>query len=104
MQEQEMNLVEIMDKAKLRAFQKGVIATCFALIMVDGFDTQAIAFVAPALRHAWDISPNTFGLLFSAGLLGTMIGAMAYGSLPATVSDGNRLSWHRPCYSASCPC
>ena len=79
MQEQEMNLVEIMDKAKLRAFQKGVIATCFALIMVDGFDTQAIAFVAPALRHAWDVSPNTFGLLFSAGLLGTMIGAMAMG-------------------------
>ncbi len=79
MQEQEMNLVEIMDKAKLRAFQKGVIITCFALIMVDGFDTQSIAFVAPALRHTWDISPNTFGLLFSAGLLGTMIGAMALG-------------------------
>lgn len=79
MQEQEMNLVDIMDKAKLQTFQKGVIATCFALIMVDGFDTQAIAFVAPALRHAWDISPNTFGLLFSAGLLGTMIGAMALG-------------------------
>ena len=79
MLEQEMNLAEIMDKAKLRAFQKGVIATCFALIMVDGFDTQAIAFVAPALRNAWDISPNTFGLLFSAGLLGTMIGAMTFG-------------------------
>ena len=79
MQEQEVNLVEIMDKAKLRAFQKGVIATCFALIMVDGFDTQSIAFVAPALRHAWDISPNTFGLLFSAGLLGSMLGAMVLG-------------------------
>ena len=79
MQEQEINLAEVMDEAKLGAFQKGVIATCFALIMVDGFDTQAIAFVAPALRHAWDISPNTFGLLFSAGLLGTMIGAMTLG-------------------------
>ena len=79
MQEQDVNLVEIMDNAKLRAFQKGVIATCFALIMVDGFDTQSIAFVAPALRHAWEISPNTFGLLFSAGLFGSMLGAMILG-------------------------
>ena len=79
MPEQEVNLVEIMDKAKLRSFQVGVIIICFALIMVDGFDTQSIAFVAPALRHTWEISPNTFGLLFSAGLLGSMIGAMSLG-------------------------
>ena len=79
MPEQEVNLVEIMDKAKLRSFQIGVIIICFALIMVDGFDTQSIAFVAPALRHTWEISPNTFGLLFSAGLLGSMIGAMSLG-------------------------
>ena len=79
MPEQEVNLVEIMDKAKLGSFQTGVIIICFALIMVDGFDTQSIAFVAPALRHTWEISPNTFGLLFSAGLLGSMIGAMSLG-------------------------
>ena len=79
MPEQEVNLVEIMDEAKLRSFQIGVIVTCFALIMVDGFDTQSIAFVAPALRHTWEISPNTFGLLFSAGLLGSMLGAMILG-------------------------
>ena len=79
MPEQEVNLVEIMDKAKLGSFQVGVIIICFALIMVDGFDTQSIAFVAPALRHTWEISPNTFGLLFSAGLLGSMIGAMSLG-------------------------
>ena len=81
MQEQGVNLVEILDEAKLRSFQVGVITICFALTMVDGFDTQCIAFVAPALRHAWEISPNTFGLLFSAGLFGTMLGAMTLGPI-----------------------
>lgn len=79
MQEQGVNLKDVMDGAKLGGFQKNIIFLCFTLTMVDGFDTQSIAFVAPALRHAWEISPNTFGLLFASGLLGSMIGAMVLG-------------------------
>lgn len=81
MQEKDVNLAEVMDKAKLSLFQAGVIFICFILTMIDGFDTQSIAFVAPALRHAWELSPNTFGVLFSSGLLGSMTGAMALGPL-----------------------
>lgn len=79
MQEQNVDLIKVMNEAKLGSFQIGAIVICFLLTMVDGFDTQCIAFVAPALRHEWDISPNTFGLLFGSGLLGSMIGAMVLG-------------------------
>lgn len=72
-----LDVEQAIDDAPLGAFQYGVIALCFALVMIDGFDTQSIAFVAPALREAWAVAPNTFGLLFSAGLVGTMVGAMA---------------------------
>lgn len=61
-------------------FHLRLIALCFAIAAVDGFDTQCIAFVAPALHHEWAVSRAAFGPLFSAGLLGTMIGAMALGS------------------------
>src|SRR5690606_9494653 len=71
---------KVLDDAPMGRFQYGVIALCFALVMVDGFDTQAIAFVAPALREAWAVAPNAFGLLFSAGLVGSMIGAMVLGT------------------------
>lgn len=81
MTDHQLDLAEAVDGAPMGSFQYGVIALCFALIMVDGFDTQSIAFVAPALREAWSIAPNTFGLLFSAGLLGSMVGAMGLGVL-----------------------
>lgn len=79
MSERELDAARVIDDAPLSLWQCGVIALCFALIMVDGFDTQSIAFVAPALRHAWEVSPNAFGLLFSAGLVGSMLGAMVLG-------------------------
>ena len=81
MNDNELDIAKLLDDATMGAFQYGVIALCFALVMIDGFDTQAIAFVAPALREAWTIAPNTFGLLFSAGLVGSMLGAMALGML-----------------------
>ena len=76
-----LDVAQALDDSAMGAFQYGVVALCFALVMLDGFDTQAIAFVAPALRETWTVAPNTFGLLFSAGLVGSMIGAMGLGIL-----------------------
>jgi AAHS family 4-hydroxybenzoate transporter-like MFS transporter len=81
MNDSDLDIAKALDEVPLGPFQYGVIGMCFALVMIDGFDTQAIAFVAPALREAWTIAPNTFGLLFSAGLVGSMIGAMVLGML-----------------------
>src|SRR5690606_10373761 len=94
MSERALDVTRAIDNAPLSRFQYGVLALCFALIMVDGFDTQSIAFVAPALRRAWEVSPNAFGMLFSAGLLGGMLGAMGLGIL------GDRLG-RRPLILAS---
>lgn len=65
----------ILEGAQLRAFQARAILICFMLAALDGFDTQSIAFVAPAIRHAWAVPPELFGPLFGAGLFGTMVGA-----------------------------
>lgn len=91
---EDINVAQVLEEARMGSVQYGVVALCFALIMVDGFDTQNIAFVAPALREAWGVSPGTFGLLFSAGLTGSMLGAMLLGVL------GDRLG-RRPLILAS---
>lgn len=75
------DLVAVLDEARLRPFQMVVICVCFLIAACDGFDTQALAFVAPALRHDWQIPPAVFGPLFGAGLLGTMLGSILFGSL-----------------------
>jgi AAHS family 4-hydroxybenzoate transporter-like MFS transporter len=76
-----LDLLRILDESKLRAFQISVMIICFGIVALDGFDTQSIAFVAPALRDSWNISPALFGPLFGAGLLGTLIGSIVFGSV-----------------------
>ncbi len=72
----EPNLKGILENAKLGSFQLRIIAICFLIAALDGFDTQSIAFVAPALRHSWDIPPALFGPLFGIGLFGTLLGSI----------------------------
>jgi MFS transporter, AAHS family, 4-hydroxybenzoate transporter len=49
--------------------------------MLEGFAMQSIAFVAPAIAAAWKIAPSSFGPVFSATLLGSVIGALLGGTL-----------------------
>lgn len=52
---------------------------CALVAMCDGFDTQAIAFVAPVMTREWGVAPSAFGPVFSAGLAGLAIGAFLFG-------------------------
>lgn len=54
---------------------------CALVAACDGFDTQAIAFVAPAISKQWGVPPPQFGAIFSAGLVGLALGAFLFGSL-----------------------
>ena len=55
---------------------------CAAVLFLDGFDTQAIGYVAPALAKEWGLTTRAaLGPVFSAGLFGLMIGALVFGPL-----------------------
>jgi AAHS family 4-hydroxybenzoate transporter-like MFS transporter len=56
-----------------------IIAMCALVAMIDGFDTQSIALVAPAIVAAWRVAAPSFGLVFGAGLFGSFIGAVTFG-------------------------
>jgi AAHS family 4-hydroxybenzoate transporter-like MFS transporter len=51
------------------------------VLFLDGFDTQAMGYVAPALAKEWGLSKAALGPVFSAGLFGLMIGALVFGPL-----------------------
>jgi MFS transporter, AAHS family, 4-hydroxybenzoate transporter len=76
-----VNVKEIIDGARVGAFQIRVIMLCLLVSMLDGFDTQSIAFVAPSITELWHTPPAKFGAIFSATLLGTAIGAAVFGRL-----------------------
>ncbi len=69
------------DQRPLGALQVTAIVLCALIAMLDGFDTQAIAFVAPVLAKEWDVAVTGFGTVFGAGLLGLAMGSLAMGPL-----------------------
>jgi len=50
-----IDLEALIDERKLGRFQIFVALLCAAALLVDGFDTMAIGYVAPALIKAWGI-------------------------------------------------
>jgi AAHS family 4-hydroxybenzoate transporter-like MFS transporter len=77
----EADLDGVLDHAKLGSFQTVIIALCALMIMIDGFATQMIGLVAPAIAADWGVPASAFGPVFGLGLLGGLVGALLLGSL-----------------------
>ena len=76
-----LDVQEVINAHPLSAFQKRVIFLCFLVVAIDGFDTAAIGFIAPALKAQWGATPAELAPLFAAGLFGLMAGAFVFGPL-----------------------
>ncbi|HMA49028.1 MAG TPA: MFS transporter [Magnetospirillaceae bacterium] len=75
-----LDLESVIDSLRVTRFQIAIVTLCMMVAMVDGFDTQAIALAAPEIAAAWQAPPAAFGLVFGAGLLGGLLGAMMFGT------------------------
>lgn len=78
-QDGEINVRAVLDRERFGAYRTLVVIVCGIVAMLDGFDTQAIAFVAPVISKQWGMDVSAFGPIFGAGLLGLMIGALVFG-------------------------
>ncbi len=57
------------------------IAILFALQVTEGIDQAVLSFTAPFLRKALGIGFESLGAAFSAGYIGTALGAVLFGTL-----------------------
>jgi MFS transporter, AAHS family, 4-hydroxybenzoate transporter len=76
-----VDVAAFIDAQPVGAFQIKLLLTCAAVLFLDGFDTQAIGYVAPALAKDLGLGRGMLGPVFSAGLFGLMIGALLFGPL-----------------------
>ena len=76
-----IDVADFIDQQPVGGFQLKLLLTCAAVLFLDGFDTQAIGYVAPALAKEWGLTKGALGPVFSAGLFGLMIGALLFGPL-----------------------
>lgn len=70
---------EIIDNAKISPYQILILTLCFLIVLLDGFDTAIIGYIAPALREEWQLLPAQLSPAFGAGLLGLLIGSLIFG-------------------------
>ncbi|GAB3361704.1 MULTISPECIES: MFS transporter [Amycolatopsis] len=78
-----LRLPALIDERRPGRFQFAVALLCGLVMLLDGFDTQAINYMAPAITRDWGISTGTMSTIFSAALVGLMIGYL----LLAPLSD-----------------
>ncbi|MBR1177178.1 MFS transporter [Bradyrhizobium sp. KB893862 SZCCT0404] len=73
-----IDVTTTIEEAPFGRFQVLIIALCAWIALLDGFDTQAIAYVAPVVAEQWNLSVSAFGPIFGAGLIGLAIGAFVF--------------------------
>ena len=76
-----INVNDTIDRHPITAYQIGVLVLCMLAAAIDGYDTQAIGYTAPAIAQAFNLPREVFGPVFSAGLVGAAVGALSFGPL-----------------------
>lgn len=80
MESQKNKITQILDQG-FSFYQCLVILLCFLIALLDGFDTQAVAFTGPAIIEAFDLQAKALAPVLTAGIIGMTVGAMGMGIL-----------------------
>ncbi len=75
----------VIDTRKVGAYQAmvGVLGAC--ALFVEGFDTSAIGYIAPAIAREWQIPADTLGWILTADLIGLFPGYLFLAPLSARI-------------------
>jgi AAHS family 4-hydroxybenzoate transporter-like MFS transporter len=76
-----LDVTKLIDDRGLSQFQIAVVLLCSLVAILDGADTTSIAIAAATIAGLLNFPMSAFGLVFAAGTLGAMLGAMTFGPL-----------------------
>ncbi len=71
----------IINDRRLSGFNYGLIVLSWFITVFDGFDMMMVSFTAPFMRDEFGLSKTMLGYVFSAGLLGMMLGGFCFSFL-----------------------
>ena len=76
-----VDVQKFLNAHRFSGFQWLIFALCFAIVFLDGFDTAAIGYIAPALVSEWAVEPSALAPVLTAALFGLSTGAFFAGPL-----------------------
>lgn len=74
-----INVQEFLNTQPFSPYQWLIFAVCFVIVLLDGFDTAAIGFIAPSLIREWGVARPALAPVLSAALFGLAAGALMAG-------------------------
>ncbi|MDF2876700.1 MAG: hypothetical protein K0R22_3383 [Sporomusa sp.] len=95
-EQQRIDIAGLLQKPS-RKFAANLLFWTFFIVTLDGFDFAAISFAAPDLMKEWHLSPQTFGVIFSAGTIGMMLGAPIFGYIGDKIGRRKSLFFSTMC-------
>jgi len=79
--QQNVEISQLLDNTKISAFQAGIFFLCGLCLIMDGFDVQALGYLAPAIIKDWQLTPAQMGPVLSAALFGILVGSIVFSAI-----------------------
>ncbi|OHX20802.1 MFS transporter [Chromobacterium sphagni] len=76
-----VDLQHLIDSRRFSPYQWLLLTLCFLIVVLDGFDTAAIGYIAPSLITDWGVTRQALAPVISAALFGLAAGAIFAGPL-----------------------
>src|SRR5690349_8624553 len=74
-----VEVTQLIDGRPIGRFQVFVAVLCALAVFMDGFDTQMVGYVLPAIAKSMQIAPSALWPVIVSGLIGLMAGALLFG-------------------------
>ena len=73
-----INISDLIDRSPIGSLQIATFGLCLLCLVMDGFDVQALGYVAPEIVRAWKISNASLGPVFGASNFGVLVGSLVF--------------------------
>jgi MFS transporter, AAHS family, 4-hydroxybenzoate transporter len=77
----QLDIADRIDNSPVGALQIATFALCLLCLIMDGFDVQALGYVAPEIVREWKVSNAALGPVFGASNFGVLVGSLVFSML-----------------------
>lgn len=78
-QDIDIDVIRVIESGSINMVRFLIIVLCTCVTLVEGFDIQAMGFIAPSVAKDWEIALSGFGFVFSASIVGMLVGGPVAG-------------------------